>query len=168
MQGDVTLVIENAMPYNKPGTPYYKAAQRIQSNSAMVLEKLSNLRTLAPPGLLAHNETMANGFVQPSVSSLLWTYLTFLFPRTLLTNSVFFFAPTHFNFCWHVNVTDPATTPTAAITSSSPELEVDSEAEQVFGKRKRTKPAPLHPCTDAEVLTDINPKASRYSTRDGY
>jgi len=52
--------------------------------------------------------------------------------------------------------TDPATTPTLA----SPGLEVNSEAEQVLGKRKRTKPAPLHPGTDAEVLTDINPKDS--------
>jgi len=43
---------------------------------------------------------------------------------------------------------------------ASPELEVNSETEQVLGKRKRTKPAPLHPGTDAEVLTDINPKAS--------
>ncbi len=43
---------------------------------------------------------------------------------------------------------------------ASPELEVNSETEQVLGKRKRTKQAPLHPGTDAEVLTDINPKAS--------
>jgi hypothetical protein len=56
--------------------------------------------------------------------------------------------------------TDPATTPTAPMTSASPGLEVNSEAEQVLGKRKRTKPASLHPSTDAEVLTDINPKAS--------
>jgi hypothetical protein len=56
--------------------------------------------------------------------------------------------------------TDPATTPTASMTFASPGLEVSSEAEQVLGKRKRPKPAPLHPGTDAEVLTDINPKAS--------
>ena len=56
--------------------------------------------------------------------------------------------------------TDPGTMPTAAMTSASPGLEVSSEAEQVLGKRKRTKPAPLHPGTDAEILTDINPKAS--------
>lgn len=56
-----------------------------------------------------------------------------------------------------VTETDPATTPTAGM---SPGLEVNSETEQVLGKRKRTKPTPLHPGTDAEVLTDINPKAS--------
>jgi NuA3 HAT complex component NTO1 len=56
--------------------------------------------------------------------------------------------------------TDPATIPTAAMTFASPGLEVNSEGEQVLGKRKRTKPAPLHPGTDAEVLTDINPKDS--------
>ena len=55
---------------------------------------------------------------------------------------------------------DPATTPTATMTYASPGLEVNSEAEQVLGKRKRTKPASLHPGTDAEVLTDINPKDS--------
>jgi len=58
-----------------------------------------------------------------------------------------------------VTETDPATTPTAGMAFSSPGLE-DTETEQVLGKRKRTKPAPLHPGTDAEVLTDINPKAS--------
>jgi len=56
--------------------------------------------------------------------------------------------------------TDPTTTPTAAMSFASPGLEANSEAEQVLGKRKRTKPAPLHPATDAEVLTDINSKAS--------
>ncbi len=56
--------------------------------------------------------------------------------------------------------TDPAATPTAAMAFANPGLEVDFEAEQVLGKRKRTKPAPLHPGTDAEILMDINPKAS--------
>src|SRR6266852_1612495 len=58
------------MRYNKPGTPYYKAAQRIQSNSAAVLSELSNLRTSAPSELLAHNETTVNSLVQPSVSTM--------------------------------------------------------------------------------------------------
>jgi NuA3 HAT complex component NTO1 len=55
------------MRYNKPGTPYYKAAQRIQTNSATVLAELDNLRTSAPSELIEHNEMMANSLVQPNI-----------------------------------------------------------------------------------------------------
>jgi hypothetical protein len=56
--------------------------------------------------------------------------------------------------------TDPAATTTTAMAIAISGLDVKSEAEQVLGKRKRPKIANSHPGTDAEVLTDINPKAS--------
>jgi hypothetical protein len=227
------------MRYNKPGTPYYKAAQRIQSNSATVLTELSNLRASAPSELLAHNETMVNSFVQPCVSTMgdleppsdlldllispeIADELSIVFrtdplqfllayelpelklrpmapvqptassrkakrerkaksgkkraeqhvaaPAALATEAdseTAMFGSSALNSAARFQAmspavadTDPGTTPTAAMTSASPGLEVNSEAEQVLGKRKRTKPAPLHPGTDAEILTDINPKAS--------
>ena len=225
------------MLYNKPGTPYYKAAQRIQSNSATVLAELSNLRTSAPSEL-AHDETMVNGFVQPVVSTTgdleppldlldllvspdiadelsivfhtdpLQFLLAYELPEfklrpmapvqpaassrkikrerkaksgkkraeqhvvtpgaltTEANSETATFGSSALNstrfqaMSAEVADTDRATTPTVAMTFASPELEVTSEAEQVLGKRKRTKPAPSHPGTDAEVLTDINPKAS--------
>lgn len=226
------------MRYNKPGTPYYKAAQRIQSNSTTVLAELNNLRTSAPSELLAHNGTMVNSFVQPSVSTMgdlepsldlldllispeIADELSIVFrtdplqfllayelpelklrpmapvqraassrkakrerkaksgkkraeqhvaaPAALTTEAdseMAMFSSSALNstrfraMSAAVADTDLATTPTAPMTSASPGLEVNSEAEQVLGKRKRTKPASLHPSTDAEVLTDINPKAS--------
>lgn len=226
------------MRYNKPGTPYYKAAQRIQSNSATVLAELSDLRTSAPSELLTHNETIANGLVQPSVSTMgdleppldllnllvtpdiadeisivfrtdpLQFLLAYELPEfkprpmapvqptasyrktkrerkaksgkkraeqhvvapvalaTEADSEMAMFGSSAFNSTrFHamsaaVAETDPATTPTAAMAFASPGLEVTSETEQVLGKRKRTKPAPLHPGAEAEVLTDINPKDS--------
>lgn len=44
------------MRYNKPGTPYYKAAQRIKSNSATLLEELDNLKSVAPLEFDNHHE----------------------------------------------------------------------------------------------------------------
>jgi hypothetical protein len=44
------------MRYNKPGTPYYKAAQRIKSNSETLLEELDNLKSLAPVEFDGHHE----------------------------------------------------------------------------------------------------------------
>ncbi|ETW78629.1 hypothetical protein HETIRDRAFT_50351 [Heterobasidion irregulare TC 32-1] len=43
---DVLLVLDNAMLYNKPGTPYFKAAQRIKAVSEPIL---ASLNTLVPP-----------------------------------------------------------------------------------------------------------------------
>jgi hypothetical protein len=225
------------MRYNKPGTPYYKAAQRIQSNSATVLAELSNLRTSAPSELLARNGTMVNSLLQPSVLTMgnlepplelldllvspeIADELSIVFrtdplqfllayelpeprlrpmapvqptassrkakrerkaksgkrraehvaaPAELATEAdaeMAMFGSSALNstrfqaMSAAVEDTGPVTTPTAAMTSSSPGLEVNSETEQVLGKRKRTKTAPLHPSSDAEVLTDINPKAS--------
>jgi hypothetical protein len=237
IQADVALVTENAMRYNKPGTPYYKAAQRIQSNSTSVLAELGKLRTSAPSELLAHSETSVNSLVQPSVSAMgdleppldlldllvspdiadelnvvfrtdpLQFLLAYELPEfkprpmapvqpiassrktkrerkaksgkkraehivasvALATEAdsemTMFVSPAPNSTRFQakpaaVAETDPGTSPTAAMTSASPGLEVNSETEQVLGKRKRTKPVPLHPGTDAEVLTDINPKAS--------
>jgi hypothetical protein len=237
VQADVALVIENAMRYNKPGTPYYKAAQRIQSNSATVFAELSNLRNSAPSELHAHNETPANSLLQTKLSTMgdlepsedlidllvspeIADELSIVFrtdplqfllayelpelkirpmapvrptassrkakrerkarsgkkrtehvvaPAALTTEAdseiAMFSSSAHSSTRFQATLaavadTDRATTPTAAMTSASPGLEVSSEAEQVLGKRKRTKPDPLHSSTDAEVLTDINPKAS--------
>jgi Bromodomain len=63
MQADINLVIDNAMRYNKPGTPYYKAAQRIQSNSATLLAELDRLRTSASLEFIRYNE-VADSLVQ--------------------------------------------------------------------------------------------------------
>lgn len=223
------------MRYNKPGTPYYKAAQRIQSNSATVLAELSNLRTSAPSELLTHNETMVNCLVQPNVPTTgdlepSLDLLDLLVSPDIADelNIVFRTNPLQFLLAYelpefklrpvvpvqptassrktkrerkaksgkkrvelHVAVPVALATETdsematfgssalnstrfqtmsaavaddaatAAMASSvSPGLEVNSETEQVLGKRKRTKPAPLPPGADTEVLTDINPKAS--------
>jgi hypothetical protein len=226
------------MRYNKPGTPYYKAAQRIQSNSATVLAELGNLRTSASSELLSQNETKVNSLVQPSVSAMgdleppldlldllvspdiadelsivfrtdpLHFLLAYELPElklrpippvqpttssrktkrerkaksgkkradqhvvspgalaTVADSEMAMFGSSALNstrfqaMSAAVEETDPATTPTASMAFASPGLEVNSESEQVLGKRKRTKPAPLHPGTDTEVLTDVNPKAS--------
>jgi len=227
-------VIVNAMRYNKPGTLYYKAAQRIQSSSATVLAELSNLRTSAPSELLAHNEIMVNTFMQPGISTIgdlepplalldllvspeiadeinivfhtdpLQFLLAFKLPEfklprmapvqptrpyrkikrerkaelakrraeqhaatVALTDSetVMFGspAPTPARFPAELAAvadTDPAAMSITVIALANSGPEVKSEAEQVLGKRKRSKIASSHPSTDAEVLTDINPKAS--------
>ncbi|KAH9962699.1 hypothetical protein BC827DRAFT_1197683 [Russula dissimulans] len=242
-KADVTLVIENAMRYNKPGTPYYKAAQRINSNSATVLVELNNLRTSAPSELVAQYEMMGNcpaqrniltiGDLEPPSALLdLLIYpgiadeldillhsdpLQFLLAYELpevkspvtpiqppppprktkrerraeiakrraeqrvalaalaehpgeadseVVDASFgslAFIPTAFPTNLSVVASaDPATTATRTMLMAAvgSELEDGSEVEQVLGKRKRTKPALSHPGTEAEVLTDINPKAS--------
>ncbi|KAI9513021.1 PHD-zinc-finger like domain-containing protein [Russula earlei] len=218
-KADITLVIENAMRYNKFGTPYYKAAQRIKSHLATVLADLNNLRTSAPSELVAQNELMAICPAQRSISDLepplallnllispgiadglnvalhsdpLQCLLAYELPEVKLPPTLptrpnppprktkrerranvakrlvdtsygsGAFLPTSFpaNSAAAVDKDPAATaTPTTAMVVS-PELEDESETEQVLGKRKRAKPAPSHPGTDAEVLTDINPKAS--------
>ncbi|CCM01322.1 uncharacterized protein FIBRA_03371 [Fibroporia radiculosa] len=40
---DVNLVINNAIIYNKPGTPYYKTAQKIQSSAEPIMAELDRL-----------------------------------------------------------------------------------------------------------------------------
>ncbi|KAH9046032.1 PHD-zinc-finger like domain-containing protein [Lactarius hengduanensis] len=67
-RADVNLVIENAMRYNKPGTPYYKAAQRIKSNSATLLAELDNLKTLAPLELDGHDDEYTKILLQRNIS----------------------------------------------------------------------------------------------------
>ena len=223
------------MRYNKPGTLYYKAAQRIQSSSATVLAELSNSKTSAPSELLPHNEVIVNNFVQPSNSTIgdlepplalldllvspdiadelnivlhtdpLQFLLAYKLPEfkppvapvqpippsrktkrerkaelakrraeqhattvapTAEADSKMVMigspalTPTRFPSELAVADADQAATTTVEMTFSSSGLEVKSESEQVLGKRKRTKIAPPPPGTDAEVLTDINPKAS--------
>jgi NuA3 HAT complex component NTO1 len=43
LQDDIDLVINNAILYNQPGTPFYKAALRIRSVSQLALKKLEGL-----------------------------------------------------------------------------------------------------------------------------
>jgi hypothetical protein len=242
VQADVTLVIENAMQYNKPGTPYYKAAQRIKSNSATVLAELNNLRTPAPSKLVSDNELMADSHPQrdiPTIGDLepplalldllvsldiadelsivlhsdpLQFLLAYELPeakplpmapvqpalpprknkrerkteftkrraeqRAALAAQVALAAqadsemldvsfdshtltPTHFPAELAAVVdTDPVAVTIAATSVASPILEDGSEAEHILGKRKRAKPVLSHPGTDAEILTDVNPKAS--------
>lgn len=46
------------MRYNKPGTPYYKAAQRIKANSAALLAELDRLKTSASSEIFGYNEVL--------------------------------------------------------------------------------------------------------------
>jgi NuA3 HAT complex component NTO1 len=213
------------MRYNKPGTLYYKAAQRIESSSATVLAELSNLRTSAPLEL-ANNKMMVNSLVQPSISTIgdlepPLALLDLLVSPDIADelNIVFHTDPLQFLLAYKLPEfkpppmapvhptpssrkakrerkaqlakrlaeqqadseivmsgspapapfpamfaaaadTDPVATTTVAMAIAISGLEVKSEVEQVLGKRKRTKIATPHPGTDAEVLTDINPKAS--------
>ncbi|KAF7309481.1 Bromodomain containing protein [Mycena indigotica] len=54
---DVDLVLNNALQYNKPGTPYHKTALRIQAASVPILTELSNL--CSSPNLRSPNEDNA-------------------------------------------------------------------------------------------------------------
>ena len=225
------------MRYNKPGTPYYKAAQRIKSNSATVLAELNNLRTSAPSELVARNRMTVDSLVQRSIATIgdlepplalldllvsldiadelnialhsdpLQFLLAYELPevkhspvppvkfappprktkrerkaefakrraekRAAMMASVTLTAETdsemvdtsfgsalsstHFPAAVADTDLAVATTTTALAIS---DLEDGSEAGPVLGKRKRAKLVPSHPGTDAEVLTDINPKAS--------
>src|SRR5579863_1168642 len=58
------------MRYNKPGTPYYKAAQRIKLNSATVLAELDNLRTSAPSDLVSDNGKTDSSHLQRDTSTI--------------------------------------------------------------------------------------------------
>jgi hypothetical protein len=227
------------MRYNKPGTPYYKAAQRIKLNSATVLAELDNLRTSAPSELVSDNGMADSGHLQCNTSTIgdlepplaLLDLLVSLDIADELT-IVLHYNPLQFLLAYELPEAKPlpvapiqpslpyrkkkrerksefgkrrtdqraalaAQAPVAAeadsemgdasfgshtlpsashpaklvasidmdqtiatMTVASSELEYGSEAEQILGKRKRAKRARSHPGTDAEVLTDINPKAS--------
>jgi hypothetical protein len=54
------------MRYNKPGTPYYKAAQRIKSNSSTLLAELDRLRTSASSKLIDEKD-VADSPVQRNI-----------------------------------------------------------------------------------------------------
>lgn len=235
-QADVNLVIENAMRYNKPGTPYYKAAQRIKSNSAPALAELNNLSTSAPSELISDNEIVANsrdistiGDLEPPLALLdllvspdiadelsivlhsnpLQFLLAYELPEakpppppplqpalharknkrerkaevvkrrseqrpalvpqvTLSPQADSEMVDASFDPHTHIPTHSPAKAvdedPVPAMievtTTASSGIGDGAEAEQILGKRKRAKPAHSHPSTDAEVLTDINPKAS--------
>ncbi|TFK34042.1 hypothetical protein BDQ12DRAFT_690301 [Crucibulum laeve] len=64
---DIDLVISNAILYNKPGTPFYKAAIRIQNASRRILEDLT--KTMAKPivPLPTANGNM-NGIHRPEIN----------------------------------------------------------------------------------------------------
>jgi hypothetical protein len=226
------------MRYNKPGTPYYKAAQRIKLNSATVLAELDSLRTSAPSELVSDKgmgylqcNTPTIGDLEPPLAlldllvsldiadelSIVLHYnpLQFLLAYELPEAKPLPVAPIQpglphrkkkrerkaefgkrrteqraalaaqalvaaeadsemgdASFDSH---TLPAASHPAKLAASvdmdpmgktiamaiaSSELGYGSEAEQTLGKRKRAKRARSHPGTDAEVLTDINPKAS--------
>jgi hypothetical protein len=218
------------MRYNKPGTPYYKAAQRIKSNSATLLAELDNLKTLAPLEFDGHDEytkillqrnISPIGDLEPPLavvdlltsldvtndlsivlkSNPLQSLLAYELPEAKpapLTSApptppsrktkrerkaelvrrraevraaiaaarldaeanLELVGPPLSDHC----MTEEVSTGTAPTTATEVVLaNIDpnaSDTEQVLGKRKRAKPAPLLPGPDAEVLTDINPKAS--------
>ena len=219
------------MRYNKPGTPYYKAAQRIKSNSATLLAELDNLKTRAPLEFDGHDEYIKN-FLQRNISPIgdlepplavvdlltsldvthdlgivlksnpLQSLLAYELPEAKpapLTS-----APptpqfrktkrerkaelvrrraevraatatarldveanleqvgpplTHHRMTEEVSNTGAAPTTATEVVLANIDPNA-SDTEQVLGKRKRTKHTPSLPGPDAEVLTDINPKAS--------
>ncbi|KAF9241390.1 PHD-zinc-finger like domain-containing protein [Melanogaster broomeanus] len=51
-KSDVELVLSNAVLYNKPGTSFYKTAQRMQTTSQPILQDLVSLRHQHPPVVL--------------------------------------------------------------------------------------------------------------------
>jgi len=230
------------MRYNKPGTPYYKAAQRIKLNLATVLAELDNLRTSAPSELVSDNGMPDSGHLQCNTSTIgdLEPPLALLDLLVSLDiadelSIVLHYNPLQFLLAYELpeakplpvapiqpglrhrkkkrerkaefgkrrteqraalaaqaavaaeadsemgdasfgsHTLPPARHPTklaasvdmdpmsmtiAAMAVASSELDYGFEAEQILGKRKRAKRARSHPGTDAEVLTDINPKAS--------
>ncbi|KAH9066917.1 PHD-zinc-finger like domain-containing protein [Lactarius vividus] len=227
-RADVNLVIENAMRYNKPGTPYYKAAQRIKSNSATLLAELDHLRTLAPLELDGHDEytkfllqrnispignlepplavvelltslDIANDLSIVLKSNPLQSLLAYELPeakplpltppppipssrktkrerkaelvrrraelRVARLDAGVNLKPVDPLISDHRMTEEVSNTGTAQTTATEVVLanvdpENSLETEQVLGKRKRTKLASSQPTPDAEVLTDINPKAS--------
>jgi NuA3 HAT complex component NTO1 len=224
------------MRYNKPGTPYYKAAQRIRLNSATVLAELDNLRTSAPSELVSDNGMTDRSHLQCDNSTIgdlepPLALLDLLVSRDVADelSIVLHSDPLQFLLAYELPEAkplpvapiqhalppskkkrerkaefgkrrteqraalaaeadsemgdasfgshtlpltshpaklaatidmDPAAKTIAAMTVASSELDYESEAEQILGKRKRAKRDRSHPGTDAEVLTDINPKAS--------
>ncbi|KAI9440789.1 hypothetical protein H4582DRAFT_1939406 [Lactarius indigo] len=227
-RADVNLVIENAMRYNKPGTPYYKAAQRIKSNSATLLAELDNLKTLAPLELDGHDEytkvllqrnispigdlepplavvdlltslDIANDLSIVLKSNPLQSLLAYELPeakplpltpalptpssrktkrerkaelvrrraerRAARLDTGTNLKPVGPSISDHrmteeVSNTGTARTTATEVVFANVDPENSSETEQVLGKRKRIKLAPSQHAPDAEVLTDINPKAS--------
>ncbi|KAJ7582101.1 PHD-zinc-finger like domain-containing protein [Mycena floridula] len=49
-KNDILLVVDNAILYNSPGTPYHKVAVKIQAQCAVVFERLETLKTNHQPG----------------------------------------------------------------------------------------------------------------------
>ncbi|KAF8899172.1 PHD-zinc-finger like domain-containing protein [Infundibulicybe gibba] len=58
LKDDISLVISNAMLYNKPGTPFFKAATRIRTASQSILNELDSL-SLPPPDPIVDGGTVA-------------------------------------------------------------------------------------------------------------
>ncbi|KAH9939113.1 uncharacterized protein BXZ73DRAFT_89157 [Epithele typhae] len=48
---DIELVLDNAITYNEPNSPYYKVAMRIRNNLPMELDALDSLMNHSPPPL---------------------------------------------------------------------------------------------------------------------
>ncbi|KAF8270626.1 PHD-zinc-finger like domain-containing protein [Lactarius quietus] len=231
-RADVNLVIENAMRYNKPGTPYYKAAQRIKSNSATLLAELDSLKSPAPlefdghdgySRILLQRNISPIGDLEPPLavvdlltsldiandlsiilkSNPLRSLLAYELPESkpppltpvppippsrktkrerkaelvkkraelraaaaaaarLDAENLEPVDPSTSDHRMTEEISNTGTAPTTAteVVLANMEQENASDAEQVLGKRKRTKPAPSQPGPDAKVLTDINPKAS--------
>ncbi|KAI0251381.1 hypothetical protein BJV78DRAFT_1275310 [Lactifluus subvellereus] len=243
-RADISLVVDNAMRYNEPGTPYYKAAQRIKANSATLLAELDRLKTSASSELIGseligYNEVVDSlvqqnnspiGDLEPPSAMLdLLTSLNIADDLNIVLRS----DPLQFLLAYELPEVKPppvappppaflprktkrerkvelakrraehraatavvptagadsemvdasfgsrAPTPTclpgklAAVADTDPGgttgmaysltnigVEVGPGVEQVLGKRKRAKLATSQPGTDAEVLTDINPKDS--------
>lgn len=219
------------MRYNKPGTPYYKAAQRIKSNSATLVAELDSLKSLAPLEFDGHDEysrillqrnISPIGDLEPPLavvdlltsldiahdlnlilkSNPLQSLLAYELPETkpppltpapptppsrktkrerkaeLVKRRAELRAavatarldavnlgpvdPSLSDHRMTEEVSNTGTAPTTAteVVPANMDLENGSDAEQLLGKRKRTKVVPSQPGPDAKVLTDINPKAS--------
>lgn len=219
------------MRYNKPGTPYYKAAQRIKSNSATLLAELDSLKSLAPLEFDGHDEysrillqrnispigdlepplavvdlltslDIANDLTLILKSNPLQSLLAYELPETkpvpltpapptppsrktkrerkaelvkrraelraaaaaarldaVTLGSVDSSTSDH-RMTEEISISNIGAAPTMATEVVNIDPENASDAEQVLGKRKRTKLVPTQPGPDAKVLTDINPKAS--------
>ncbi|KAH7890921.1 PHD-zinc-finger like domain-containing protein [Phlebopus sp. FC_14] len=65
--GDIELVLSNAILYNKPGTSFYKTAQRMQSTCQPILQELSSL-TFQHPSIA--DQTTDASLLQTSLGNL--------------------------------------------------------------------------------------------------
>jgi hypothetical protein len=121
LQEDVYLVLSNAMLYNRPDTPYFRAAQKIKSQADRIFEEFEELRFAHPelpedPAAVQESEPNSSrhpiGDLEPSLAS-----LRPLFTQTSIAddiNTVLETDPTTSLFSFEFPLPKPSPTPPPA------------------------------------------------------